>query len=787
MSFRVAARTILHLGSELISSDSIAFYELIKNAFDARSPRVVIDITIRCPGANELRRAFEQLATKPASAQMAGFKALQQSASRAVDKTAPNAASLTAALNKASTCGEACAALRTANEIKLADSGVGMSLEDLRAVFLTIGTNFRRVERQNEVKASKDGKPSRPILGEKGVGRLSAMRLGSLLEVTTSKKGEKRWNVLAIDWERFSHDSEEWLEDVAIEPTPGEKKTDSDEHGTTIRINSLHSAWTKDKLVGIVKQEFAKLTDPFSPKSRYPITLRFNGDPVVIPSFNATLFEHAHAVIDAQFEYRLENGQLKPFLVGSIDYLLHQRKKTFSLSGEDLISLCRGQTGALSSLGPFAAKMYWYNRRILEALEGIGDKRAVQKLVNQWSGGFMLFRDGFRVQPYGSADDDWLDLDSQALASSGYKVNRKQLIGKVDISSIENPGLVDQTNREGLKDCPEKDVLVALLKYILEDQFRFFINSVDKEAKLAEPVDLDKLRGRVMSERKQVKAVLAKLVTRYPAVKKDAEIVPMIEDSLEKIEGAMNDLERIAENYDEKESTMLHLAGIGMMVEILAHELWRATRHALETLSTMEEESDGGQTPAIRTLETQLRTLQKRLQVLDPVNTTTRQVKHRIVLYELLRDVVLSHRGQFDRHHIEVKIHVEPSSAAKIFEVKMVPGMVVQVLENLLNNSVYWLKQKNVLDEDFKPRIDITLDTKKRELLVTDNGPGVDPARREEIFGAFVTTKPPGEGKGLGLYISREIAKYHGGKLTMADAEGPADNRLRTFVLSLPK
>ena len=787
MPFRVAARTILHLGSELISSDSVAFYELIKNAFDARSPRVSIDINVRCAGANDLRRGFEQLKEKSAAEQKSGFRSLLQATIRAVDRTALDATRLIEALTKSTDCDQVIKALRAANEIVITDSGSGMSLEDLKEVFLTIGTNFRRAERKREIDASEDGQMARPILGEKGVGRLSAMRLGSTLKVITSRKGEKKWNLLEIDWERFSHDSEEWLEDVAVEPTLGEKKPDAEEHGTVVRIGSLHAAWSKDRLLQVAKKEFAKLTDPFTPKSRYPITLRFNGDPVVIPAFNAMLFEHAHAVIELKFEYREENGEERPYLVGSIDYVLRQRKKTFSMSGEDLISLCHAQTGALAALGAFSGKVYWYNRRILEALEGIGDKRDVQKLVNQWSGGFMLFRDGFRVQPYGSADDDWLDLDSQALASGGYKVNRKQLIGKVDISSINNPKLIDQTNREGLKDCAEKNVLIALLKYTLEDQFRDFINTVDKEAKLSEPVDMEKLRGRVLSEKKQVKAVLARLVSKYPAVKKDGEIVPMIEDSLEKIQGAMDDLERISETYEEKESTMLHLAGVGMMVEILAHELWRATRHALETLSAMEQDAESGQSPAaIRTLEVQLRTLQKRLQVLDPVNTATRQVKHRFVLYELVRDVIVSHKGQFERHGIEVKITVEPTNAAKTFEVKMVPGMVVQVLENLLNNSVYWLKQRKTLHADFEPKIELTIDTKKREVIMSDNGPGVDPARREEIFGAFVTTKPPGEGKGLGLYISREIAKYHGGKLYMADAE-PGEKRLHNFILALPK
>src|SRR4051794_5208334 len=51
MSFKVAARTLLHLGAELISSDTLALQELIKNAFDAGSRRVTVDVMVRVPYA----------------------------------------------------------------------------------------------------------------------------------------------------------------------------------------------------------------------------------------------------------------------------------------------------------------------------------------------------------------------------------------------------------------------------------------------------------------------------------------------------------------------------------------------------------------------------------------------------------------------------------------------------------------------------------------------------------------------------------------------------------------
>jgi signal transduction histidine kinase len=69
---------------------------------------------------------------------------------------------------------------------------------------------------------------------------------------------------------------------------------------------------------------------------------------------------------------------------------------------------------------------------------------------------------------------------------------------------------------------------------------------------------------------------------------------------------------------------------------------------------------------------------------------------------------------------------------------------------------------------------------------VEDNGPGVDPRRRESIFEPFVTSKPPGQGRGLGLYISRELARYHGWQLYLDDNTGrKRPGRMNMFVLDM--
>lgn len=115
---------------------------------------------------------------------------------------------------------------------------------------------------------------------------------------------------------------------------------------------------------------------------------------------------------------------------------------------------------------------------------------------------------------------------------------------------------------------------------------------------------------------------------------------------------------------------------------------------------------------------------------------------------------------------------------------KAVKGMIIQIIENLLANSVYWLKAERVINPSFQPQIGVVIDTDKNLIEVTDNGPGIEVARAEEVFRPFVTSKPPGEGKGLGLYIAQELAKYHGCSLSLSPKKGP-NKTLNTFLLDV--
>jgi signal transduction histidine kinase len=340
--------------------------------------------------------------------------------------------------------------------------------------------------------------------------------------------------------------------------------------------------------------------------------------------------------------------------------------------------------------------------------------------------------------------------------------------------------LIDQTNREGLRDNLQKGALISILKGLLSD-LRTFVNSVDEEVRQQEALDFEALEQRVEGAQANLEKTLEEFLGRHPRERKVANAIRTLSDELKEI---MSQAKELAQGLDQRQSQLVHLAGIGLMVEVLAHELNRATQFTLSLLADAElDEAPAAFRHTMDTLESQLKTLQKRLRVLDPMSTAGRQHKERFELVSWIKEILASHGGQFERHDIRANLRVLPANAT--LPIRAVKGMVVQVIENLVSNSVYWLKRARIDNPQFKPKIVVTIDAAKRTVLFEDNGPGIEPERKDEIFYPFVTTKPAREGKGLGLYIAREIATYSGGRLYLSERPTAHPRSLNTFVFEL--
>ena len=788
MNFKVSARTILHLGSELISSDGVAFYELIKNSIDAAARSVTVEVIYRLDHSiySEILRELGEDRDTPeilreryirSLPRRRSWRQLRDVALAGLIEGAPNIDKLRKRMEKAEGRDDFLQALRSANMIEIDDDGDGMSLEILENVYLTIGTSYRANQKREVYAAEDDGELSGDrnlILGEKGLGRLSAMRLGDQVLIVTGQEGAPNWNQLEIDWNDFADATDANLESVPVEPEVGNKK-EIQEQGTLIRISALKSEWSVERLTDLAIEHFSKLSDPLGSVSTPPITLKFNETEVVIPKFAEFLLEQAHGRFSANLQAAGSNA---PRISGRMQYLLHNRSRELKLTSLELKTLTGLDVPTIERIGDFSLDMYWYNRRLLTKIEGIGNLTVVRRILAEWAGGVALYRDGYRVNPYGSPNDDWLDLDRDAFSTSGFKLNRGQIIGRARITQRGNPYLIDQTNREGLKENPEKQAFVKVLSAIVEI-YRQYLNEIDRDVDRARRVTAAEALERFRDEDERLSSLLPALDEALKDSGANRELTKQLRSTMVELRAAAEVVQRAAGAQERERSRVLHLASVGLMIESLAHELYRATSAGLETIAqARRSRNPSNASTSLRVLDSQLRTLQKRLKVLDPLSTNARQTKESFELTNWIEDIVRGFASRNEGRGIRIETTVVPEEGQ--LDVRAVKGMFVQVLENLLTNSVFWVAEQHkervrlklVSDNSGEPigHIDVHIDIPKRRIIVTDDGPGIPEERRETVFEPFFSTKRQKQGKGLGLYIGREIAEYHGGSLYLGQA-----------------
>lgn len=796
--FKISARTVLELGSELISSDTIAFYELIKNAFDARSKNgVEIKFKIVLRRNSYLRISAKATSIAASEIYQNGSRAEQaETTAELLDSTLsqldPAAGpelvnafreslgmpkSIEKFLDKLDN------AYRSLNTIEIADTGSGMSLEELRKNYLVIGTPSRKreVDQAIKVKSVKS-----PYLGEKGIGRLSAMRLGERLRLETAKQTDTEMNRLDIDWREFSN-LDAMIEDVPVEAFTAGLKPNPIWSGTILTISDLSEDWTESRLKTYAEYDFARITDPYvDQKSRPRIALLWNGNRITIPWMDKQLLEHAHAGFKGT--YRIRDGE--PVLSVTLEAINlgfphpHEIDVT-NLALPDIEGVVSGTSeavplAALASVGDFDFQAYWYNRQRLAGIDSIGDQRTVRKLQENWSS-ILLFRDGFRVFPYGDDDDDWLELDRRAMGRSGYTLNKMQFVGRINITRTNNPQLLDQTNREGLRSTPEQQVFITLLQHVIQVLFWDFLKDVDRRHK-QQPLDLGDVKVEVNKLESRAKVALNRVRKIVP--KGHEEVVDELQEAFAEFQDLAARAQRRIEEVEADGRQMVQMAGVGLMVEVVAHELARAAESALEAIEALRGKE---MPPEIRskldTLRVEMKSVSKRLSVLDQLSVSGRHRSEVFNLCELIEELKLGHAAQFRRHNIS--FNFKPSSSP--VRIRVVKGMLIQILENLISNSVYWMTMRASRESRYVPTITIKIDTDPVVIYFSDNGRGIAVENQEKVFRPFWSLKDKSKRRGLGLYIARENASYMGGKLTLSPKVDADTKRLHEFVLEFPE
>lgn len=796
--FKVSARTVLELGSELISSDAIAFYELIKNGVDAGTKdgvTIKFKVVLARRDYLELRHTVNRLRNMPDNGNHAEDEFdFEEALAELLDETRARLFSDAGKLydraieflENIDDLDEYDAALEeidALNQVTVSDTGSGMSLEQLETVFLVLGTKSRKEEVDT---AFEDGVSEAPYLGEKGIGRLSAMRLGDRLTVRTAREEDETFNILDIDWTDFE-DPQKMIEDVTIEPRVGGEKPQPDYSGTDIRVRRLKANWDRNRVERLAVDDFSLLANPIGKPKRHRIAIFWNGERINFARLDKNFLSHAHATLKG--EYKIRDGSpeltLRMELVNlGFEHPVEHQIET--LKFDDLLAALVGlrqkrsrenkrdvNAAALTDVGPFNFELYWFNRATLRKGRSTGDYQALRKLLDQWMG-VRLYRDGFRVYPYGTEDDDWLELDRTALRAKGYALNRIQFVGQVDIGRFSNPHLIDQTNREGLRHTPEEAVLKEAIQLAV-DRLRDEMKRVENAFKKNKPrVPTDPTRTKALEQRMK-KAIRA---LARSADEDQREIVAEFEEMREEFSRyAAEARERILE-LEQDTDQMVAMAGVGLMVEVVAHELARSAEDALDTLNKLQRKNVPEEVRSrLESLRASMKAISKRLRILDPLSVSGRQRKEAFELDELVRDLLSAHEAQFDRHHVKLETHFPDRPVA----LKAVKGMVAQVIENLVSNSVYWMDIERERKLGFKPLLTIAVEDNPPRVRVTDNGPGISPEYAERVFDLFFSLKDKSRRRGLGLFIAREAAEHNGGALVIDTEIVNREGRYTTF------
>lgn len=800
MAFGFKARVLLELGGELISSDSIALYELVKNSLDAGSNSVKIDIRIALQHSayHQLLTLIDHYVTNnledefdPTEFKGAVFDSLEPTCT---EKTRNR---FIEAFGNPQTIDDIRNNLKEAyfqsNRIAILDTGSGMSLKHLSTDYLTVGTPSR-LEQKQVLIAEKIGQTSRLLytktdtkipLGEKGIGRLSAMRLGHFIRVKTKQSNDHNWHLLKMDWRPAFEDPNLDANDPLLDFQPSEVECTNEEFeikGTRIYIRDLLSDWTIEKVHRIVREDLGKLADPYATLTANKFIKVFYQDTQVsIPILDREPLNYCDAIVNAKFRYNDET--LAPELTINVDYKTLSREKTIVLKDDNLRTCVREEVSskkkmllvdaeivahALKSLGPWEMKFYWFNRGRIQKNDSELYNNLIQPFLNQWGGGLLVYRDGYRVYPYGERSDDWLALDKKALASGAYKLNRAQIAGYLRLTSIANPNLQDQTNREGFRDCLDKEALKRLLRYVIIGFCRPFLEEVEKQNRPPLEVVQEDVEKRISTSKDIAVSTLKQISIRAP---EENENIAKVMHHLEEVSEAWERAKLRIASFDKDMESYVHLAGVGLMLEFIAHELSRVTQDTLKAITNGKLSAD--------VVKAQLKTLEKRVRILDELSIPGRQIRKFENIKEMVLILTEFHQSKADRHEISLRIH-EINPTKNEWQEKLEKGQFLQILDNLLSNSFYWLM--NRYDKTIPGQINITLNPKSREILFSDNGPGIAEDIAEMIFDQFVSYKPPREGRGLGLYIARKLAEDNNAKLELDQPD--VDGMYRTFKLS---
>ena len=649
-------------------------------------------------------------------------------------------------------------------KVILEDNGQGMSEDVIRNAWFIAATD----NKTSFKKVSKSIYHKRPIMGEKGVGRFACMKIGKELNVISKPARFCKQLEYSIDWKPFLRfNSDKKLEDIEVD-LKGVQNNEvfviNETSGLILEISDLNTN-IDDVFIKNLKEELSKLVPPYFEQNK---SFNIYLDDVLIENhlFLSKALYYMEGIIDniGNLYYKVgtfprpHNFEVNSFCKDidfNLDIKLQLEKKGMDYNCVNLLELITPQVlewkkyiqsfekrDEHPQAGNFKVLFFSWDKDAIN-MRRVGLDNIDKKILNIYHG-VSIYRDNFRVWPYGVDGNDWLELDKKAEGSRlPLNISNKQIVGYVELSQEFNPYLKDQSNREGFikKDyCYEDFKRLTELALSIMEWYRYR----DKEKrKLTSSKDwwtvdefikeLDKFEKKISVKNEDFKEDILKLKNAYSKRKDETET---------------------------KIKDLLDISTTGIVYESVTHEL-------ISFLLKMDEKS--------KEIQTCLEDDPPRIN--DGIEANVLLYKSLEIIFHEIKDLQPYFKAaRVNRETLDVKVVCE--KAYKFFKLKIkrenivfeieeishmnikaVEGFLLQVLSNLIDNSIYWLQYNKTKEK----RIKVIIDGNANCFYFLDSGIGIDDEKATHIFKPFYTQK--NGGRGLGLYICKELLSYYRGDI----------------------
>lgn len=728
------ARLLTMLGDQLIKNEQIALIELIKNAYDA--------------DADWVKLSFENFGNN-----------LEE---------LPN------------------------SKIIIEDNGEGMSLETIEKSWMNPATPNKFVKKGESKKTKKK---KRIIQGEKGIGRFSMLKLGKGILITTRPENsdvefEIDYDLSAYDDDFLTENGEEkelFIDDLNIEVRTkapetivdkeikvGVKTFNRGNHGTRIEISNLKGKWNGKKIDNLY-EDISKLESIFDKifkknnKDDFTVGVYVNGKKHPLKK---KYIEKLTGLFDTKAVFKIYNGRYNSlkkeftFLENGIPKLMEIDTPIFK---KNWVYRQHFQDKKNGEYRPPECGNFSFNFFIFDFSKNAPAKYLLdnddRQLIKEHR--IYLYRDGIRVFPYGDPEDDWLKIDIyRGTISAGQFFSNDQVVGWIEISKAGNPKLKDKTNREGLIEEGNitqdfTTLIQSFLSYFRLHQFKQYQES-----------NKDKTKQDIFRT-EEVKR-------QYEELKKHFEDNPT----------AINAINNLYKTYSIERKYLTQrveatedLASVGLSVETASHDLMLMLSKGILRIDDLIKDCMGGSITIDKVIEelqklrgifSFVETQMKDIQLLF---TSSKQRRRNIRVYDILQKVIRIYKNILTKSGIELEIEKIGSPLIA----KCTDAVLLQLFINLFDNSIFWLSDINIKEKN----IIIKLDGNNGKLIFSDNGPGINKDDVPYIFEAFYTSKE--EGRGLGLYISRQLLERIDYSIWLADIRADMILSGANFVVSFIK